>query len=655
MLSQRLQEIEQKLHSLAHQGNEFCTRIERSQARKPLMERFETFACDLKSAPFAVTLLGLTLEARDAALTWFVGQDRSMVEIPSQDEPGLMELTFHERGYAIETIDGDHTKFDNLATFLEAARERFSIQASNHGTSISLVHLYMEAPTELQGITLYIPANISTLNSTVLFNRMVSKTNLLILAAPLDYEPDENTRRAVEDLSASMDAIWPIVLNPQGKEPPQSNTLTPSPSWLQPNGFLRSRLILPLLWLPTSSPPGMHGYHKIGKKSSVRPALTLSYLSERLRVMIELTMERVEEELRNLRKQQKKAERILLKQRTENFGKILGETLGRLRNYINDETNKLSHELADLSRLSTGTKGECGDAVLELIEKLDEENLDKENITHATKVRISLSFVERLEYQLTKISRNQLGRDLMLIRDSREKWAGHIREELMDYAQFDPVAEAKVIDEGQLWDNVSKFLKCDISWHGEIPRTGPMEFFRAAYSPLIMGFMLLSIILPLFGGLKLQRGTEYFAALFITAFIIMLFRARKSLAKIRIEALDKELLRVREILRGIVDRILASVNQEKIRRLGVYLSDFQKDVVHRMEQCIEKLVMKKHEQAQRESLVAQNKLRQAEKNTNENMSLVKELQRLYQECRKTIDLAKRILQEPDLRNEWSNL
>lgn len=655
MLNKHFQEIEQKLHSLAHQGNEFCTRIERSQARKPLRERFETFACDLKSAPFAVTLLGLTLEARDAALTWFVGQDRSLVEIPSQDEPGLMELTFHERGYAIETIDGDHTKFDTLATCLEAAREKFSIQRANPGTSISPVHLYMEAPTELQGITLYIPGNISTLNSTVLFNRMVSKTNLLILAAPLDYEPDENTRRAVEDLSASMDAIWPLVLNPQGKEPPQSNTLTPSPSWLKPNGFLRSRLTLPPIWIPNSLPPGIHGYHKIGKKSSVRQALTLAYLSERLRVTIELTMERVEEELRNLRKQQKIAEKILLNQRTENIAKTLGEILGRLRNYLNDEANKLSHQLADLSRLSPGSKGEYEDAARELIEKLDEDDLDKENLTHSTRIKISAAFQERFESQLTKISRNQLGRDLMLIHSTRDIWAGHIREELSDYVQFDPVAEAKVINEGELWENMRQFLKCDISWHGEIPRTGPMEFFRAAYSPLIMGFMLLSIILPLFGGLKLQRGTGFFAALFITAFIIMLFRARKSLTKTRSEALDKEFLRVRENLRGIVDRVLSSANQEKIRRLGMYLTDLQKEVVRRMEQYTEKLIMKRQEQVQRENLVAQSKLKQAEKNIKENMSLVMDLQRLTQDCRQPLDFARRILQEPDLRTEWSNL
>lgn len=654
MLDKRFQEIEQKLHLLARQGNEVCKRIERSQARKPLSDRFESFDHELNTDTFSITLLGLSIEARDTAFAWLSGQDIHLQEILLNYEQGLVELTFREDEYTLEKVSGARTDFDSLDKFLEAVRKTVSTKTGNSENWISPMRLYIPAHPDLQGITLCIPVNVLTLNSPVLFNRLVSKTNLLILVAPDDYEPDENTLRAIEDLSVSMAAIWPIEINLKGNEPPPSNTLAPSPSWLKLNGFLRSRLILPPIWLPALTTSGIPGLQKINKKNVVRQALILSHQSERLRVMIELTRERVEEEQRNLKKQQKKAEKTIQIRRTENIAKELGEIQGRFRNYLSDEVNKLSHELADISRFSSGPKGEWGDVTRELIEKLDDGDLDKENITHTTRIKISPAFQESFESQLLKNARNQLGRDLMLIRDSREKWAAHIREEMSNYSQFDPVAEAKVIDEGELWEKMRQLLKCDISWHGEIPRTGPMEFFRAAYSPLIMGFMLLSIILPLFGGLNLKRGTALFAAIFIIAFVIMLFRAKKTLFKTQRETLDKELLRARENLRGIVDRVASSVNQEKTRRLGMYLTEFQKEAVRCLEQFNEKLVIKKQEQVQREILVAQSKLRQAEKSAKENMSLITDVQRLNQEGRQILEMSLRILQETELRTEWSN-
>lgn len=648
MLSKRLLEMEQTLHSLARQGREVCERIERSQARMPLYERFESIDQELSSAPFAMSLLGLSLEAREAALAWILGQNQHLLKIHVPREVGLVELTLQEQGYVLEKSSGERKEFDQLETFLEEIRKSDLVRAGDSESWISPIRLRMAAPPDLQGMTICIPESVSVLASPAAFNRLVSQTNLLLLAAPLNYEPDENTRQVVEDLGASMDATWPLVLLPGGNETTGRNNSAASASWPRLNGFLRSRLILPPLQLPTSPLPETLGCHKIGKRSILRQALILSRQSERLRAMFELTIERFEEEQRSLKKQQKKVEQVLQNYRSETTVKELQEKTAQIRSYLNEEAGKLSHALADLSRQSRAANGEWGDPIREIIEKLDEGDMEQENLTQSVRLEVSSSLMERIESQICKIVRNQLGEDLVFIRDTRELWSRHIRAELSNYGQFDPVGESKVIDEGELWESLRPSLKCEISWRGEIPRTGVQQFFRAAYSPLIMGFMLFSIILPIFGGESMHRGTKLFALLFIAAFIFMLLRARKVLSRKRKEALDKEFLRVREILRGTVDRLISAANQEKARRLGAFLSDLQKEVVRRIELFADKIAGKIKEKAHREIVLAQNKIRQIEKTSRESMSLSQDLQRLNLKSCQTREETLRILQDPGL-------
>jgi len=654
MLDKRLQEIEQILHSQAIQGREICSRIERSQARKPLCERFHSLDQELNTAPFVFTLMGLTPDAREIALAALMGCDRHLLKIPFLQEDGFVELTLQKQDYTLVNTDGESMEFEHLDNMLEAIRDN-PAQAGLSENQVSPLRLRMPAPPDIQGITLFIPWSASTLTSPPIFNRLVTRGNLLILAAPADYEPDKNTRRILEDLSASVDAVWPLVHTPGANNPTGDNGTASSTAMRRFHSFLRSRLILPPLWIPSSPLPGTTGSRNIAKGSIFRQALILARHSERLRSMFEFTIERFEEEQAKIKKIQKQAEQTFQNQRSEAASRELIDLTGRLRSYLNDETGKLTRALADLSRHSKARRGDWGDSIREIIDNFDESDLVKEDATQSTRLEVSSQLLERIESQLCNIVRSQLGRDLEFIRDTRETWAGHIRETLSSYGQYDPVAEARVIDEGEVWENLQPLIKCEVSWHGEIPRSGVFQYFRAAYSPLIMGFMLLSIVFPIitnFIDIKLPgRGEFGFAYIFVIAFIINLVRSRKVLSKKRMEALDKELLRVRDILRGTADRIISAVNQEKNRRLGVYLADLHKEVLRRLEEFTEKISGKKQEQAQREMTLAQNKLRQAEKSIRDNITLAQELQRLNQKSRQAREDALKLLQDPGLRSE----
>ncbi len=649
MISKQLVEIEQTLHMLALQGKDVCLQIERNQARKPLSDRFHVLDREFNTAPFAITVLGVNLDAREASLAWLLGQEQHLLKIHVPQESGLVELTLQEQGYVLEKANGERCEFDHIDGFLDAISQSDLVRAGDSENWISPLRFRIPVPPEMQGITLCIPENISILSSPAAFNRLVLQSNLLLLCAPANYLPDEESRKLIEDLSASMDAVWPLILSSHN-DPLDTITPVTSPQWPSMHGFLRSRLILPPLWIPTSPLPPTLGGHYIGGKNPLRRVLILTRHGERLRTMFELTIERFEEEQHRQKKQQRKAEQELQNQRAESTSRELSDKIGRLRSYLSDETSKLTRDITDASRQSNTPKGELGDTIRQIIENINEDDLKKEDISHSTRLEVSPAIIERIETQINKIVKNQMGRDLGYLRDARDIWAGHLREELAQYGQTDPVEEAKIIDDEELWENLQATTECNISWRGEIPRTGFQQFFRAAYSPLIMGSMVLSIILTAFE-IKFSRGQKRFAIGFIIAFIFMLVWARKELAKKHKETIEKELFRVRETLRSAVDRIFSTVNQEKNRRIGAYLSDLQKDIIRRLEQFAEKISNAKQEQMQREMILTQNKIKQAEKSIRESNMQTQELQRLFQKSRQTREESLRLFQDPDLQSE----
>jgi hypothetical protein len=294
-----------------------------------------------------------------------------------------------------------------------------------------------------------------------------------------------------------------------------------------------------------------------------------------------------------------------------------------------------------------------------MIDQLNEDDLSQKDMTQSTKIELSGTLIERIESQISKLVRHQLFHDLSIIRDAREQWAEHTSRELSKYGSFSPVEETRVLDEADLWEKLQQNLDFEVSWRGEIPRIDKKQLFRAAYSPIIMGSMLMSIILPLLGNfsesVEFKRGTFGFALMFVVAFIILLGRGKKSLSKKRNEALEKELNRVKEILRSTAERTVAAVNQEKTRKIGIYLSNFQKEVTKRVEGVASRIGSETKEKVVNEMAIHQSKVSQLDNLSRECMSLGQELNRLKQQSIQTRTQALNLLQDPVLRAEKARI
>ena len=118
-----LQSLTRQFHQVAQEGQQTCHKLERGQAETPLADHFASIERALDSAPFTITLLGLTKEARTTALSWFYGKDYSVISMNVVEQLGLVEIHLSERGFTFEREESDRQVFDQLEPFLEALKQ----------------------------------------------------------------------------------------------------------------------------------------------------------------------------------------------------------------------------------------------------------------------------------------------------------------------------------------------------------------------------------------------------------------------------------------------------------------------------------------------------------------------------------------------------
>jgi len=211
--TKEIEKLYKLFHQISHQGQQTSGLLERGQDPMPLTQHFQRLS-NFESEPFEIIVLGLTIEARNAALGWFCGGESHQFSIHIPKNVGLVEIHLQKRGYVLEKDDGTPIEFDKLEPFLELVKNADVVCKVDGENWIDTLRLRMAAPAGLQDVLVSMPENVAAvIASPVHLKRLVSNANLLMIVAPSNHQISPEERVAVSEILSSVDVVWPVIVS----------------------------------------------------------------------------------------------------------------------------------------------------------------------------------------------------------------------------------------------------------------------------------------------------------------------------------------------------------------------------------------------------------------------------------------------------------
>jgi len=629
------------------QGVTLCESLERGQSEMPLQEHFGRISERLETAPFALILLGLTPEARGAALSWLCGHENHVLSIHVPREVGLVEVQLQGQGYVLEQSDGSRQEFDRLESFLKALEKADLVRPGDAGSWVDPLRLRMAAPLGAQGLLVAMPENVqAVMASPSHLTRLMGASNVLLVAAPEGHVLTGEDEAAIRELLGGVDAVWPVITGP-GDGLPEG-----TPGWWQRIGVRPPGVQLPVerivegverklpVWLTNPDEP-------------VRQLLFLGLYARQLQAAAEMISDRHSQDLRQLSNRNAVLMREVKGGEEKGWERDVKAQLDGCRGHFQGVLSEVQSGIADMGRKSLMPMGDLAKRVRESIERLDEGDFLSEPMT--TTVRLSLrgSFLSALEEELRRGVRQQFGEELTVLRDA----VTHLRQELetrLGTIRGVPVhADLRLPNEGELWTLLNEMIRVDLRYRGELPKHTWWRIVSEARGQAIMAIMLLTIFSGVFKllDMKVDRSSTPIAMLMLAIFIGSLLYVPQVLGKQKKDLMEKEVERVKQQLNTELSRLLSDLQREKMSRLGAFFSSLQKDAARVVDQVSAETVAWRAEEQDVRQRELRGKMRTVDKRLKDLTVCGRDVAELRKVCAEAMNQYRKDLHDASLA--WS--
>jgi hypothetical protein len=457
------------------------------------------------------------------------------------------------------------------------------------------------------------------------FRRLSQECNALVLAAPAGAKLDDVQRAALEPLLGVLDLIVPLIIVTQGED-------LPTRGWWNEPMVERAGLkrISPMVWLagtPASLPALLSD-----PANSLRRVLLDIQSARRLRGATEALDERVEDlrrQLKTRRQKEERAERASAEAPTDS-GR---GSLEQLRNFIQDEFAALQRGLLDANRKSLAHEGAMATRLDESVQGLQVKDLVRGEGHKTVPLTVADTTLVQLGNTLKRVAREQLGRDLVMIRDGLRSADEQFQRQVERTLGVALRVDFQPPDERVLKDAIAESLRVQVSYRGEMPRRGFMQRLAEGKRLLFAALMTLSLFIGLLTGKANARAMlAPFGLLFLVLFIGTVIWTYSSWKKEDAERLEKEVDKVRDQLRGETTRLATESQRDKLARFSEHFEQLRREILRRLDEFARQLGQQRTGEMGKERAAIRERIKAVDQRLRDLDAMRPQLQKLSQDC-----------------------
>lgn len=540
--------------------------VESGLGETPLQDYISTLqqpAMVFQPEGITIALLGLSPNAVAKTLSLWLGEDyfscRTLIPVGS----ACFELlAVHGRLWTFSSQDGVRS-FDSLGS-MTGSIDQAERNVSENSSALERPQIQVPSPAGCEGLRLLVPAGTEVLRKHGALGSWIGdQAQLVVLVGHADDVLDHAMIEVIQPIISAVGALRCISLStPDAGEPP----------WSQ---MLNAALLMPLCHFGESEPSNLLG-----------STLDIAVLREfgRMR-QLEGASHMVNDELASSTVSAQNRKRLNDPSRGA-AGGAAGDVNPRslteraMKPFIRD-LEDIRKNRDDEAARAIGPEGSLYAAAQRLVERTHFDDLRQEMLNHTIKLSLSAATLERLRNVVRQEMSRNLREDLVLLDEAVKSGLEPLMAHLESVTGYKHRIDPPNPDAERLCESLSALIQLNIRYKGEIPRATWKTRFQGARN-WMMG---VSMFLMLSSGLGVMLGRDAQTSirstlllLMLLAFVAGLFAAIFGYKKVRAEAIEREMEKLRDAVMQEVSRLFSNLLGEKRRLLADHLQRIQREV-----------------------------------------------------------------------------
>jgi hypothetical protein len=519
----------------------------------------------------SVALLGLSANAVAKTLSLWLGGDYFSCRalIPTRS-PCFELLTGSGPGWEYRA-GGTRAMYESLVTLAPAVEAAQRDLPEPNGMTLVCPKIIVPAPPGCEGLRVLVPTSLDLLRTHgTLASWLGDQAMLLLVAGHSDDVLDEGGLEALQPVSSAVGALRCVSLSPRESGPP---------TWMQ---AMQASLTLPAAALLEPTPSALSGTSH--EMSLLREFTRMRGLEGAAHLVIDsLGSENTAVQIKKRNEDPTRAA-ALNSSTAENNPRSVSDKV--LKPFV-QELEEIRRNRDEEAARAIGPEGPLYTAVQELVDGTSFEDLRQETLNQSIRLSLSSATLERLRHMVKRTLHTNLKEDLEIISDATKAGVDGLNASLGDRTGFTHKIHLPNPDSQRLSDSLSAMVQFNIRYKGEIPRATwrtRMQGARSWMMNISMFLMLsggLAGVLAAFGmdrnGAQASMRNFLMIAMFF-AFFVGLFATVFGFKRVRAEAIEREMDKLRDSVMQELSRLFQNLMSEKRRILAEHLQRVQKDI-----------------------------------------------------------------------------
>jgi hypothetical protein len=561
--TQVTQQFEQNIQS-ALKLSDF---LESGQADTPLHDLLQGMRRGLTDHPFSITLLCINNSSRQSTLKWLYGHNFAVFSLQISKQVGLLEVQLKDRGYSLAKSTGEQQNFDQWDDLLNALQDQNLLQKN---LSQELI-VGTESGTGIKGLNVLMPDSLEFIHqSPALMTRLLRQTNVLMVAAPPQYQLNQTEQQVINTLMEDMACFIPLL--PVDELSDDINL--PEHGWWEQ---VNTSMTLPVQLLTTHVTAQLPSF-LTDPRDNTRQALQLIQLSHKYHSACEAIEDQFEDASRQLNSRKKREQR---KQQADNTPTIDHQQATTLRNRINDGFTELARAVDDVNRKRELIKSESSEQLKSHVESLKIDDMQQETAYKTIKLSLSGSYQTELMGFVRQTAKRALEEDKSFLHDEIKTLQTELGQTLNKQLGYTPTLNLPALDHQTIWHDLEQVVAMEVRYQGEMPKRGFFDRLGAGRQAL-MALMMAGMV---FGSLY-PNARQALMIFGIPLFLGGVLYSYFTFPKEERERLDKELKRVREEVLISSRRLIADINRQKISLIRNHLDKAKKEWTEQVDKLL---------------------------------------------------------------------
>ena len=314
--------------------------------------------------------------------------------------------------------------------------------------------------------------------------------------------------------------------------------------------------------------------------SSMHQALFACQQARRFDTALDMLEERVQQDLR-----QHDARRKSLIRRSTGLGdqeqaRAIRDTLDSIRRDLEENLARIEAQLADRLKQRLLPASIAPNKIDNLLEDLSDHDITQEESDRLIHLSVATAFIKKACRLVQDLVHDALQGDLEMLRAELPDLSRQIAARTENIKGLATAELLRPPDESATWEALKSTIHIDPRYHGELPRKrgldGLFEWVMHGRRPVFLIMMIAGMGGSLVSGLR-----ELLAPLMLFAFIGGLIWARHSFKAESAERIERELIRLREMLGSEIRRL----HEQALRDWATRATQHLRDLAKRIAQC----------------------------------------------------------------------